>query len=225
MKYHILSIGISQHQDPRANLQFASKDASEFFTLFTQNVTNLGYKKLLTDNEATLSAIRTALGSELKNQVGPEDGFVLYYSGHGTIAPNKEENVFSHYLIPFDVTEDIPSSSIPVEYIRDIFDKLNCKSKLFFVDSCFSGSVSSKSYGPSYKDIKTLKTISAEISGEGSVVFTACRDDEEAIEDKKLKNSVFTSFLLSELQESRKGDRLSVIDIVTPIAEKVSYLA
>ena len=140
MKYHILSIGISQHQDPRANLNFASKDASEFFTLFTQNVPNLGYKKLLTDNEATLSAIRTALGTELQNLIGPEDGFVLYYSGHGTVAPMGDDT-YSHYLIPFDVTEDIASSSIPVEYIRDIFDKLNCKSKLFFVDSCFRGAI------------------------------------------------------------------------------------
>ena len=65
MKYHILSIGISKHQNPEANLQFASKDAADFFALFTQNVSNIGYKKLLTDNEATLSSIQTALGSEL----------------------------------------------------------------------------------------------------------------------------------------------------------------
>lgn len=221
MKYHILSIGISKHQNPEANLQFANKDAADFFALFTQNVSNIGYKKLLTDNEATLSAIQTALGSELQNQVGVDDGFVLFYSGHGALAPEKDDT-FTHYLVPFDVTEDIPNSSIPVEYIRGIFDKLNCKSKLFFVDSCFSGAVNSKSYGPSYKAIKSIKKLSDEISGEGSVTFTACKDDEKSIEDEKLENGVFTSFLLSELQERKKGEKFSIIDIFTPIAEKTS---
>lgn len=222
MKYHILSIGISQHQDPQANLNFASKDASDFFTLFTKNVANVGYKKLLTDNEATLSNIRTALGSELQNTVGNDDCFVLYYSGHGAMAPDAPDSeVFSHYLVPFDVTQDISNSCIPVEYIRDSFQKLGCKSKLFFLDSCFSGSVNSKSYGPSYKSIKKVKTISGEISGEGSVVFTASKSDEKSIEDPVLENGVFTSFLLKELQSLRAGEQFSITDTVTPITENV----
>lgn len=222
MKYHLLSIGISKHQDPQANLRFASKDASEFFSLFTQNISNLGYSKLLTDNEATLSSIRTALGTELENQIEADDCFILYYSGHGAIAPEPEQkDVFSHFLIPFDVTQDISNSAIPVDYIKDIFKKLKCKSKLFFVDSCFSGSVNSKAYGPAYKSIKKLKTVSSEISGDGRIVFTASKDDEEAIEDPKLENSVFTSFLLDEFQEKKTGDKFSITDILTPVSEKV----
>jgi len=222
MKYHLLSIGISKHQDPQANLRFASKDASEFFSLFTENISNLGYSKLLTDNEATLSSIRTALGTELENQIEADDCFILYYSGHGAIAPESEQReVFSHFLIPFDVTQDISNSAIPVDYIKDIFKKLKCKSKLFFVDSCFSGSVNSKAYGPAYKSIKKLKTVSGEISGDGRIVFTASKDDEEAIEDPKLGNSVFTSFLLDEFQEKKTGEKFSVTDILTPVSEKV----
>jgi hypothetical protein len=220
MKYHILSIGISRHQNPEANLQFADKDAADFFSLFTQNVPNVGYNKLLTDSEATLSAIQTALGNELQNQVGAEDGFVLYYSGHGALAPI-QDGTYTHFLVPFDVTNDIPNSSIPVDYIRGIFDRLKCKSKLFFVDSCFSGAVNSKSYGPNYKGVKNVKKLSEEISGEGSVVFTACQDEEKSIEDEKLQNGVFTSFLLKELQIEKGADKFSIINLFTPIAEKV----
>ncbi len=222
MKYHILSIGISQHQDPQANLNFASKDASDFFSLFIQNVSNVGYKKLLTDNEATLSEIRTALGTNLQNQIGTDDCFVLYYSGHGAIAPDPDQpETYSHFLVPFDVTQDIQNSCIQVDYIRDIFKKLNCKSKLFFVDSCFSGAINSKSYGPSYKSIKNIKTVAGEISGEGSIVFTASKAEEKSIEDPKLQNGVFTSFLLSELEAKKTGDQFSITDLVTPITEKV----
>ncbi|MFA7708297.1 MAG: caspase family protein, partial [Candidatus Pacearchaeota archaeon] len=110
---------------------------------------------------------------------------------------------------------------IPVDYIRGVFEKLNCKSKLSFIDTCFSGAMNSKSYGPSYKAIKVIKTVSGEISGEGSVVFTASKEDEKSIEDLKLENGVFTSFLLEELQGKRDGEKLSITDVVTPITEKV----
>ena len=39
MKHHIVSIGISTHQNPFVNnLRYASKDAIEFFKLFEKNI-------------------------------------------------------------------------------------------------------------------------------------------------------------------------------------------
>ena len=66
MKHHIVSIGISRHQNASANLQYAAKDATEFFELFGLNLPEQGYKKLLIDSEATLGQIQSAIGNELK---------------------------------------------------------------------------------------------------------------------------------------------------------------
>ena len=91
MKYHILSIGVSKHQNSFVNtLQFADKDATDFYTLFTSNISNIGYKKLLVNSEATLSEIRTALGKELKQAVGKDDAFFFFFSGHGSTAENQD---------------------------------------------------------------------------------------------------------------------------------------
>lgn len=86
MKHHILSIGISKHQISSANLNYAAKDATDFFNLAKNNISNIGFSRLLIDSEATLSQIRTALGIELQDSIETGDAFFFFYSGHGVIA-------------------------------------------------------------------------------------------------------------------------------------------
>jgi hypothetical protein len=223
VKYHILSIGVSKHQNSFINtLQFADKDATDFFTLFTSNIDDIGYKKLLVNSEATLAEIRTALGKELKQAVGRDDAFFFFFSGHGATAENEAGTLLEHYLIPFDATQDISSSAISVDYLKEVFDKIDCKAAFIFVDSCFSGSINSKGYShPNTKALKAVKTFSDQVFGKGSLVFTASKTDEKALEDPENQNGLFTYFVLGELQKDRTEDNYSIIDIVTPVIEEV----
>ena len=227
MKYHILAIGISKHQNSFVNtLQFADKDATDFYTLFTSNINDIGYKKLLVNSEATLSEIRTALGKELKLAVGNDDAFFFFFSGHGSTAENQDGTSLEHYLIPFDATPDIPSSSVSVDHLKEVFDKINCKAAYIFVDSCFSGSINSKGYSyPNTKDLKSVKTLSDQVFGKGSLVFTASKKDEKAWEDPDNQNGLFTFFVLDELQKQRDKDTYPVTDIVMPVIEEVTKRA
>lgn len=226
MKHHIISIGISRHQSPFVNdLSFASKDAADFFNLFTENIGEIGYKKLLIDSEATLAQVRTALGAELQKEITPEDALFFFYSGHGTTADDINNDTLAHFLLPFDATKDIPNSCISVSYLKETFERLSCKYKLVFIDSCFSGSINSKGYtNPNKKALRKLKTFANTVTGKGDLTFTACRDNEEAIEDPELKNGLFTYFLLEELQND-KNDKFSVLDIFTPITDLVTKRA
>lgn len=227
MKYHILSIGISKHQNSFVNtLQFADKDATDFYTLFTSNISDIGYKKLLVNSEATLSEIRTALGKELKQAVGSDDAFFFFFSGHGSTAESQDGTTLEHYLIPFDATPDISSSSVSVDYLKDVFDKISCKAAYIFVDSCFSGSLNSKGYSyPNTKALKGVKALSDQVFGKGSLVFTASSKDEKALEDPDNQNGLFTYFVLDELQKQRSKDSYPVTDIVTPVIEEVTKRA
>lgn len=227
MKYHILSIGISKHQHSFVNtLQYADKDATDFYTLFTTNISDIGYKKLLINSEATLTEIRTALGKELRQAVGSDDAFFFFFSGHGATAENQDGTLLEHYLIPFDATPDIPSSAISVDYLKEVLDKINCKAAYIFVDSCFSGSINSKGYSyPNTKALKAVKALSDQVFGKGSLVFTASKADEKALEDPDNQNGLFTYFVLEELQKQRSKDSYPVTDIVTPIIEEVTRRA
>jgi len=228
MKHHILAIGLSKHQYPFINnLSYAAKDATEFFELFTGNVGEIGYKKLLVDSEATLTQIRTALGSELQQEVKEEDALFFFYSGHGATSENNDNKSLAHFLLPFDATQDITSSSISVSYLREVFDKLPCKIKLAFIDSCFSGAINnSKGYSkPQIKALKELKTFSNTVTGVGSLVFSASKEDETAIEDPENENGLFTHFLLAEMQKEREGEQFAMLDTFTPIAQQVTERA
>lgn len=223
MKHHIIAIGISKHQNPFVNnLHYAAEDALEFFDLFTKNIGNVGYQKRLIDSEATLSQIRTALGSELQEEAKSEDVFFFFYSGHGTIAEDTNSGSLAHFFLPFDATRDITNSCISVSFLRETFDDLPCKAKLIFVDSCYSGSINSKGYtNPNKKAFKEIKTFANTVTGIGELSFSASKEDEEAIEDTEANNGLFTYCLLEELQKERNGEELAILDIFTPITEKV----
>jgi len=222
MKYHILAVGVSKHQNDIKNLQFADKDATDFYTLFTNNVTDIGYKKLLINSEATFSAIRTALGQELRQAVGVDDTFFFFFSGHGATAEDQQGTALAHYLLPFDATRDIPSSSISIDYLKEAFGKIPSKSSFVFIDSCFSGSINGKGYNyPNKKGLKTIKKFTDEILGKGSVVFTASKADEEALEDPDNQNGLFAHFVLHELQKHRTEETYPVADIFTPVTQAV----
>lgn len=226
-KYHIVSIGISKHQESFVqDLEYAHKDAVDFFKLVSLNVGQIGYNVLLTDSEATLAKIRTALGSDLQKAVGEDDYFFFFYSGHGTIADISNNSSCAHYVLPFDATRDVQNSCIPVTYLKEIFDSLKCRASIIFLDSCFSGGINSKHFpNPKTKSVKSIKTFANTLAGKGSMVFTASKDDEEAIEDEEKKNGLFTSCLLEELQRERESDKFSVVDTFTPVAETVTKRA
>ena len=221
MANHILAIGISSYQIIR-NLKYADKDAKDFYYLFKNNVGDIGYSRLLVDSEATLAAIRSALGTELEKLVSVEDTFFFLFSGHGAIALSQEGKVLSNCLLPFDASEDISSTSISIEYLRDRLSQITCKNKLIIIDSCFSGSINSKAYTQlNVKSLEKIKTFENTISGKGQITFTASKEDEEAIEDLELKNGLFTHYFLEELQNDSYGQKIPILSIHAPVTEHV----
>ena len=221
MANHILAIGISSYRGIR-NLQYAAKDAKDFYYLFTNNVGDIGYQVLLVDSEATLASIRNSLGVELQRAAGVDDAFFFFFSGHGALAASQEGEGFSNYLLPFDASDDVLNTSISIEYLKDRFSKINCKNKLIIIDSCFSGSINSKAYTQlNIKSLNKVKTFENTISGKGHITFTASKEDEEAIEDIELKNGLFTYYFLEELQNSSHGERIPILSIHAPVTEHV----
>jgi hypothetical protein len=221
MTNHIVAIGISSYQAIRS-LSYAAKDAKDFYYLFTNNTGNIGYGRLLIDSEATLAAIRSSLGAELERLVGIDDTLFFFFSGHGAIAKSQDSEGFSNYLLPFDASDDIASTSISTEYIRDRLSRVVCKNKLIIVDSCFSGSMNSKAYTQiNLKSAQPIKTFENTISGRGQITFTASKEDEEAIEDLDFQNGLFTHYFLKELQNSSHGESIPVLSLHAPVTENV----
>jgi hypothetical protein len=227
MKYHIISIGISNHKNSDYNLSFASKDAKNFHSIILHSFDNIGYNRLLIDSEANMSEIRSVFGNELKHQVNNEDTLFFFFSGHGTIAEDLDDfDSLIHYLVPFDVTDDFSHSCISVSYLKNCFNNLPIKNIIIFIDSCFSGSFTKNSkllLNPSKKSLTKIKTISKEISGKGKIIIAVSKQEEESIEDPELENGLFTYFLLQQLKN--KDKQFPLIELYSPIEEAVKKRA
>lgn len=220
MKYHIVSIGISNYPDPFSDLRFASKDAQNFFNLFTTNVADLGYSKLLLGSEATLGRIRSALGEELRESLQPQDALIFFFSGHGSTA--LVDGVLAHFLIPFDGTRDIASSALSVIDLKEALDAIQCTGVFAFVDACFSGAVAAKGFtNPRVKSGAPLKSFQDTVSGEGRFTFAACRDDEKAYEDDENENGLFTHALIQHLLAPKESPTFPVESIFHPVTQRV----
>ncbi|HSX17746.1 MAG TPA: caspase family protein [Candidatus Saccharimonadales bacterium] len=224
MAFHILSVGVSKYQSHDINnLLFAHDDATEFYNIFKSNLEDLGWDSLLVDNEASLSAVRSALADEALLKAGSDDTFIFFFSGHGTRAYDNGD--WSTFLLPFDTTEQISASGVPVSLLRDTFDQLPHGCKLMFLDSCHSGTPKSKSVPfANAKKGEKLKSFITEVTSKGSFVFTACKDDEQAFEHPKIKHGIFTQALVEELTKDGRSDAVPILHIHAPIVKRVIAL-
>jgi WD40 repeat protein/Tfp pilus assembly protein PilF len=91
----------------------------------------------LTDRQATREGLGRALGAGL-GRVGPDDALLVFFAGHGLIAPGTNEG----YLALADSrADDLHGSCLAVAAIRDRLAALRCRHKVLILDSCYSGSL------------------------------------------------------------------------------------
>ncbi|MEQ9166319.1 MAG: caspase family protein, partial [Fulvivirga sp.] len=101
---YILSVGINTYKNPGYNLNYAQPDAKSFTNKVIGNSSKM-FKNVrkteIYDTEATKENIIKGFESII-SQAKPEDVFVFYYAGHGTL---DEENDNEYYLVPTNITK------------------------------------------------------------------------------------------------------------------------
>ncbi len=91
----------------------------------------------LTDADATAENVRNAI-ERLAAQTGPEDTFVLFYSGHGDrIERATGPEVFDPDSL--DETLELYDGAISDDELRVMLDAVRAGTTLLLLDSCFSG--------------------------------------------------------------------------------------
>jgi C-terminal peptidase prc len=131
-----LVIGIERYRNKLPPSLFSYHDAR----VVKEYLLALGFSErnidLLTDENATLTDIRTAVERKLKNRVKPDSRVFIYYSGHG--APDPATG--SAYLVPYDGDPNyLDASGYPLRQFYESLARLKAKEVLVVLDSCFSG--------------------------------------------------------------------------------------
>ena len=185
---YVLAVGISKYKNAGIQLQFASKDASDFANVFKLQDKQLYRKvevKLLTDENAKRDDILDGL-EWIRREMTSRDVGVVFMAGHGI---NDSDGVY--YYLPQDTDPDrLKRTGVIFTEIRNTLAALPGKA-LFFVDTCHSGNV----LGTGRRAVSNdLTAVVNELSSaeNGVIVFAASTGRQVAQESPEWGNGVFT---------------------------------
>ena len=95
---------------------------------------------VLTDDQATLGNVRRAFAT-MRDQVGPEDTFVFFFSGHGDRVP-RQAQAERWDLDGRDETIEMFDAALTDNELNDLLNYINSRLTMVVLDSCFSGGFS-----------------------------------------------------------------------------------
>lgn len=225
-------VGIGNYKDEGIpGLKYAREDAIAIYNILTdpkygnfpkQNV------KLLLDEQATLTEIKSAMGTFLARNAGEDDMVCIYFAGHGSpeLDPTgKADDNLEKFIVPYDAKkDDLFGYGLSMDTIRKILDeRIESKRAIFFIDSCYSGEAGGRTFSrPDFgvRNITISEKFIEQLSGEGRIIVTASKPDELSLETDELKHGLFTYYLV----EGLKGKADLNADGVVTVDELYKYV-
>lgn len=216
----VVAIGINHYPKLRGttDLRYAVADAAEVADVCE---TLYGFEAVrVPEEKATKREIENALARYGK-ELGEEDALVVYFAGHGRVVPlpSGEE---AGYLVPADADLDLTDTRDPARWaeqaldmqrVAEQLDAMTARHVVFVADACCSGFLIRRG-ALERADLKTF------LLGEKSrCVLAATTRHQQAREDVAAKHGYFTAALLDEL---RKDDAASVLDLYAPVMKRVA---
>lgn len=209
---YVLAIGVGQYENPQYNLNYTVADAQAFGEEIKQSQDQIKHYERtevvsLLNEHARKANIRAALNN-LAESVQPEDGVIVYFSGHGTAQNDR------FYLIPHDIgymgsrknlsykgLQAILAHSVSDVELEEAFRGIDAGRLLLVIDACNSGQAldaEEKRRGP--MNSRGLAQLAYE---KGMYALTASQSIELAFESEALKHSYLTYALVEEGLKSR----------------------
>jgi WD40 repeat protein len=208
---HVLAVGINKYKNEAYNLNYAQPDAFSFVEKINERSKTI-FKSInrveIYDEEATKENITTGFKAMIA-RAKPEDVFMFYYAGHGTL---DEENNEEYYLVPTDITKlygdpaQLHARGISATDIRGFLTQIKSQKQIVLMDACHSGgalkSLSTRGVAADEKAMVQLARSS------GVVMIASSGTKQLATEFEALKHGVFTYALLEALDgKADNGDR------------------
>lgn len=181
-KVYLVSVGVGDYSSYPAklnNLSLTVNDARTMAEIYSAN-TSVDYA-LLINEKATKARIIKAIG-KLFNKAGINDIVVFFFSGHG----------YPGGLCAYD-------GNITYKAIREAMAKSKSKNKMMFIDSCNSGSMR---VGDNQSQGAVTAAKKANV-----MLFLSSRNTENSLENPRMSNGHFTTYLSKGLTGSADADR------------------
>lgn len=238
-KYAVV-IGITDYRHKSIpDVRYAKADAQSIYRFLTDPKKGRVKKsnvRMLLDEEATLTSMKTELGYFLSKNARKQDTVIIYFAGHGApevdFSGNADDGM-SKYILPCDADPGLLyATALDMRELGNIFKRINAERIVCYLDCCYGGTGGrSFSIGDARgRGVAISNRFLADLSGDGSgrVVVTASRENEIAIEVDELKAGLFTHYLLKALEGGADYNRdgsISVKESYDFVSEKVSSIS
>jgi hypothetical protein len=130
-------MGISDYPGEADDLAYTAQDAMRVHDAMTQSGMRSADAIVLTDNEATIGNLHAAV-RELSGRMGPDDLFVLFYSGHGNRLP-RSAGYAPTDPDALDETIELYDGPMTDDEMNRMFESVGAGTSLLVLDACFSG--------------------------------------------------------------------------------------
>uniref|UniRef100_UPI00404A1152 caspase family protein n=1 Tax=Fulvivirga sp. TaxID=1931237 RepID=UPI00404A1152 len=227
---YILSVGINTYKNPGYNLNYAQPDAKSFTNKVIGNSSKM-FKNVrkteIYDTEATKENIIKGFESII-SQAKPEDVFVFYYAGHGTL---DEENDNEYYLVPTNITklygdpQQLQDKGISATELKGYLAEVKSQKQLILMDACHSGgAIKSMGVRAAASEEKAIVQLAR---ASGVVMLASSGTQQFATEFEVLQHGVFTYALLEALDGAAdSGDeKVTVNELKIYMDERVPELS
>jgi uncharacterized caspase-like protein len=213
-----LIVGISKYQYQGLNLQYAHRDAEEFYKLLlTPNGGRFEERHIckLVNEQATTGKITQALRSFLQKPAR-DDLVIVYFACHGSPDPYRPDNL---YLLTHDTDPaDIAGTALPMREVRQaVTENLNAGKVVILADTCHSGGISGGGRRNATDDSTLMNRYLQELSRatKGLATFTSAEPRQVAQEGARWGggHGVFTYYLLEGMRGAADRDRNGIITV------------
>ena len=154
--------------------------------------------KVLIDDDATRSNIIRSMRQVL-GQADENDVVLLYFSGHGL--PGS--------FLPVDF--DGFNNKLQHEDLKELFKESKAKHKICLADACHSGSLMAMR-APLDGTLRKYYEAFEESDG-GTALLLSSKGDEYSLEDKGLRQGIFSHFLIRGLKGEADDDKNKIVTI------------
>lgn len=223
---HVLAVGINDYKNPKLALNYARPDAVSFSKLMDERGTGL-FKAIelhaLYDDQATRPRILEKL-DQLAKIIQPQDVFIFYYAGHGSMVDNK------FYFIPMEASRlydpaTVPREAIEASLLQEKFKNIAALKQLIIMDACQSGGSVELLANRGATEEKAIAQLSRSA---GIHVMASAGSEQFATEFSELGHGVFTYALIRALQGDADGapkdGKVTIYELKSYIDDQVPEL-
>lgn len=216
---YVLAIGINAYKNKALTLNYARRDAESIVTAVSSG-DNLFFKKTeiipLYDEAATSLDILNALDT-LSERIGPKDGFLLFYAGHGSFVDGRFYFVTSENKRLYDRAK-LDSNAIYVKTLQEKLQRIKAGKQVIIIDACHSGAATADL---ATRGNRVEQAMSEIFSTSGTHVLASSASDQYSNESQRLSHGYFSYAVLEGL---KGGADISPADGQITVGELKEYV-